>query len=97
MGMYLNMRDTQKEAFIRASGFLITVGSLPLIFAYAQLGFMTGPLAVTSLLMIVPAMIGFGLGTLVGNRLSQEIFRNVVLVVFLLLGLNLIRRAIFVA
>ena len=97
MGMYLNMRDTQKEEFIRASGFLITVGSLPLIFAYAQLGFMTGPLAVTSLLMIVPAMIGFGLGALVRNRLSQDIFRNVVLVVFLLLGLNLIRRAIFVA
>jgi uncharacterized membrane protein YfcA len=97
MGMYLNMRDTQKQEFIRASGFMITVGSLPLCLAYAKLGFLTGPLAVTSMLMIVPAMTGFALGVAVRNRLSQDIFRNVVLVIFLLLALNLIRRAIWVA
>lgn len=94
MGMYLNMRETQKDEFIRASGFMITVGSLPLCLAYAQLGFLTGPLAVTSLIMIVPAMIGFGLGAIVRNRLPQHIFRNVVLGVFLVLALNLIRRAV---
>lgn len=94
MGMYLNMRETQKDEFIRASGFMITVGSLPLCLAYAQLGFLTGPLAVTSLIMIVPAMIGFGLGAIVRNRLPQHIFRDVVLGVFLVLALNLIRRAV---
>lgn len=96
MGMYLNMRDTPKEEFVRASGFMITVGSLPLCLSYAQLGFLTGPLALTSLVMIVPAMIGFGLGAMIRNRLSQRIFKNVVLVVFLILALNLIRRAIWV-
>ena len=97
MGMYLNMRDTPKDEFVRASGFMITVGSLPLCLSYAQLGFLTGPLALTSLMMIVPAMIGFALGASVRHRLSQRIFRNVVLVVFLVLALNLIRRALFVA
>lgn len=96
MGMYLNMRDTPKEEFVRASGFMITVGSLPLCLAYAQIGFLTGPLALTSLVMIVPAMIGFAIGAAVRNRLSQRIFRTVVLVVFLVLALNLIRRAIWV-
>lgn len=95
MGMYLNMRDTAKEEFVRASGFMITVGSLPLCLSYAQLGFLTGPLALTSLVMIVPAMIGFALGARIRDRLSQRIFRNVVLVVFLLLAINLIRRALF--
>lgn len=96
MGMYLNMRVTPKQEFVRASGFMITVGSLPLCLAYAQLGFLTGPLAITSLIMIVPAMLGFALGAAVRNRLSQRIFRNVVLVVFLILALNLIRRAVWV-
>lgn len=94
MGIYLNMRDTQKEEFIRATGFLITFGSLPLCLTYAQLGFLTGPLALTSLAMIVPAMIGFTLGAVIRNRLPQRIFRNVVLGVFLVLALNLIRRAL---
>ncbi|MDB9857474.1 sulfite exporter TauE/SafE family protein [Amylibacter sp.] len=95
MGMYLNMAQVDKDEFIRASGFMITIGSLPLCLAYAQLGFLTGPLALTSLMMIVPAMIGFGVGAAIRNRLSQVIFRHVVLVVFLVLALNLIRRAVW--
>jgi uncharacterized membrane protein YfcA len=46
--------------------------------------------------MIVPAMAGFGVGAMIRNRLSQRIFKNVVLVVFLGLAINLIRRAIWV-
>jgi uncharacterized protein len=93
--MYLNMAQVDKDECIRASGFMITIGSLPLCLAYAQLGFLTGPLALTSLMMIVPAMIGFGVGAAIRNRLSQVIFRHVVLVVFLVLALNLIRRAVW--
>ena len=97
MGIYLNMAQADKDEFIRASGFMITVGSLPLCLAYAQLGFLTGPLAITSFMMIVPAMIGFGIGAAIRNRLSQVIFRHVVLVVFLVLALNLIRRAVWIS
>jgi len=94
LGVYLNMRQTEKTEFIRASGFIITIGSLPMFFAYARLGFLTGPLALMSFAMILPAMIGFTLGAIVRKRFSQEIFRNVVLMVFFLLALNLIRRAL---
>ena len=96
MGIYLSMRKTPKDEFVRASGFMITAGSLPLCLSYIQLGFLTGPLALTSLIMIVPAMAGFGVGAMIRNRLSQRIFKNVVLVVFLGLAINLIRRAIWV-
>ena len=94
LGMYLNMCDAPKDEFVRASGFMIVVGSLPLCLSYVTLGFLSGPLALTSLIMIIPAMIGFGLGAMIRRRLSQQIFRNVVLIVFLVLALNLIRRAI---
>ena len=96
MGIYLSMRKTPKDEFVRASGFMITAGSLPLCLSYIQLGFLTGPLALTSLIMIVPAMAGFGVGAMIRNRLSQRIFKNVVLVIFLGLAINLIRRAIWV-
>jgi uncharacterized membrane protein YfcA len=95
MAMYLATKNVDKDEFIRATGFLISVGSVPLIIAYAQLGFLSGPLAGVSLSMLVPSLIGFTAGELVRNRLSVAAFRNAILIVFVVLGLNLIRRAIW--
>lgn len=95
MAMYLATKRVDKDEFIRATGFMISMGSLPLVVAYAQLGFMTGPLAGMSAAMLVPTMIGMTAGTLVRRRMSVETFRNAILVLFVVLGLNLIRRAIW--
>ena len=95
MAMYLATKQVDKDEFVRATGFMITVGSLPLIMAYAQLGFMTGPLAGISAAMLVPTLIGFSIGELVRKRLSLRAFRRAILILFVLLGLNLIRRAIW--
>ncbi|PLS20366.1 sulfite exporter TauE/SafE family protein [Neptunicoccus cionae] len=95
LGMYLSVRQVEKDEFIRATGFLVAVGSIPLAVSYAQLGFLGGPLALTSALMIVPALAGYAIGEKVRNRLSPAYFRNTILLVFLILGLNLIRRAYF--
>ena len=95
MAVYLSARQVDKDEFIRATGFLITVGSLPLIIAYLQLGFLTGKLASISLLMLVPTIAGFSLGEFLRNRLSTDGFRNAILITFVILGLNLVRRAIW--
>ncbi|MGA9252645.1 MAG: sulfite exporter TauE/SafE family protein [Roseobacter sp.] len=95
MAMYLAAKGVDKDEFVRAAGFMISVGSLPLIIAYAQIGFLTGPLAGISLAMLVPTLIGFTLGEMLRNRMSVEAFRNAILVLFVVLGLNLIRRAIW--
>lgn len=95
MAMYLATKGVDKDEFIRAAGFMISVGSLPLIFAYAQIGFLTGPLAGISFAMLLPTLIGFTLGEMLRNRMSVEAFRNAILVVFVVLGLNLLRRAIW--
>jgi uncharacterized membrane protein YfcA len=95
MAMYLAARRVDKDEFIRATGFLITVGTLPLVFAYAQLGFLTGPLAGMSAAMLIPTLMGFSLGEVLRARLSVAAFRNAILITFVVLGLNLIRRAIW--
>lgn len=95
LAMYLATKQVDKDEFVRASGFLIFVGSLPLCLTYVQLGFMTGPLAVVSATMLIPTLIGFSLGEVFRNRLTGDGFRTAILIVFVLMGLNLIRRAIW--
>ncbi|MEL7517142.1 MAG: sulfite exporter TauE/SafE family protein [Pseudomonadota bacterium] len=95
LAMYLTARGVDKDEFVRASGFLIFVGSLPLLAAYAQLGFLTGSLSLASALMLVPTLLGFAAGEAQRNRASPARFRNILLIVFVFLGLNLIRRAIW--
>lgn len=95
MAMYLTTKRVDKDEFVRATGFMITMGSLPLVYAYIQLGFMTGPLAIISVAMLVPTLMGFSLGEVLRRRLSAEAFRNALLIAFVLLGLNMIRRAIW--
>lgn len=95
LAMYLSTKRVDKDEFVRASGFLIFVGSLPLCYAYIKIGFMTGPLASLSAAMLVPTLIGFSLGEVLRRRLSGDGFRNATLILFVFLGLNLIRRAIW--
>ena len=94
IGIYLSVRQADKDEFIRATGFLISIGSLPLAVSYAFLGFLTGPLSGISFLMIAPAILGMWLGSRLRSRLSPHAFRNAVLLVFVVLALNLIRRSI---
>lgn len=95
MAMYLATRGVEKDEFVRATGFMIFIGSLPLCYAYARLGFLTGPLSGVSAAMLIPAIAGFSLGEILRRRLSVEGFRNAILILFVFLGLNLIRRAIW--
>jgi hypothetical protein len=91
--IYLLARDTSKEEFVRATGLLLFTGSLPLFAGYVAAGFLTGPLALLSLVLILPTWVGMALGAQFRGKLSEQAFRKVLLVVFALIGLNLIRRA----
>lgn len=95
LGAYLTARQTPKEEFLRATGLLIFIGSLPLCFGYLQQGFMTPKLALISALLILPTLLGFSVGERLRRDLLSEKFRFVFLVVFLVMGLNLLRRGLF--
>lgn len=95
MVTYLMARRVEKEAFVAATGVMIFAGTLPLIGGFWSAGIITGPSAGVSVLMFLPALAGFTLGEALRRRLDAARFRKVVLLVFLVMGLNLIRKAVF--
>jgi uncharacterized membrane protein YfcA len=95
MVIYLLARRTEKEAFIRALGTMLFLGSLPLAVGFWLNGMLTKEIAIASGLLTIPALVGFGFGEVLRRKLNAERFRTAVLVMFLIMGLNLLRRALF--
>ena len=73
---------------------MLFAGILPLIAGFWREGYLTGPLTGLSAALVVPTVIGMAIGTRLRNRLSEQAFRNVLMVVFVLIGLNLIRKSL---
>ncbi len=90
VAMYLVARDVSKEKFIGATGFLFLAGVLPLGAGQFVAGVLTGPILLKSVGALVVVLIGFRIGELLRDRVSQEFFRKAVLIAFLLMGLRLI-------
>jgi len=92
--IYLISRRTEKDEFIRVTGLLITFGSIPLMIGFWSNGLFSAEVAVVSAVLVLPALIGFGIGEIIRRRLPVGGFSTTVQVVFLMMGLNLIRRAL---
>ena len=95
MVTYLMARRVAKDDFVAATGVMIFAGTLPLIGGFWSSGLITGASSGVSLALTLPALLGFAGGEVLRRRLDAERFRTVVLVVFLVMGLNLIRKAVF--
>ena len=93
--IYLLARRVDKNEFVRASGVLILLGSIPLCIGFWRAGLLAGDTALVSLGMTVPTLIGFTIGEYIRRRLQADRFRVVVLLIFMAMGLNLIGKAIF--
>ena len=93
--MYFVMIRLSKEDFIRATGLIWFVASVPLLLGYRRNGILDDSTALLSLAACVPSFAGQWVGTWLRARIEQESFRKVLLIVFFLIGLNLIRRALF--
>lgn len=94
--IYLSTRRVQKDEFVAASGFLIVCGSVPLTMAYAWMGLLDTSAAGLSAALLIPTILGFSIGEAWRRKMSGTAFRQAVLIVFAVLGLNLLRRSIFV-
>lgn len=94
MVIYLVAVNLRKEEFITtvAAGFV--AGMIPLQGTLIATGYLDGTGALLSMLGIVPVLAGMRLGKLVRDRIPQHMFRNVVLLVLLVIGANLIRRGV---
>jgi len=94
--IYLLSIRCDKDDFVRLTGLILLCGAIPLTIGYVLNGLLNKQLAMASCLMIIPTLLGFSLGEVIRKHMSIEQFHKAVLVLFVLMGLNLIRRAFFV-
>lgn len=95
MVMYLHAKQFEKDDFVAHTGFLILCGTVPLVLGYLTNGLLTRELFIASAFMIVPTLAGFSIGEKLRAKLNGRQFQRAVLVVFFLMGLNLVRRGLF--
>ncbi|MDA9929798.1 sulfite exporter TauE/SafE family protein [Alphaproteobacteria bacterium] len=90
VAMYLIARNTPKDRFIGATGFLFLSGCVPLGAGLVMSGLITGDVIIKSLVGLVTVLIGFRIGEILRHRISQEKFRRFILIAFLIMGARLI-------
>jgi len=94
IALYLFLLELEKDAFVAAIGVTYAYGAIMLIVILAAFGLLGQQLFLWSALATPVAFFGMWLGSMVRGRLNTGTFRMVVLVVLLIAGLNLVRRAI---
>lgn len=91
---YLTAMGTEKDEQIRVQGVIYGLGSVALAVAHVGSGVLNGQTVWLSLWVVPPALLGMWLGSRVRDRIDQQAFRRATLVILLLAGLNLVRRAL---
>jgi len=92
--IYLMSRRVSTEVFVQTVGVLLFIGSFILLLGYTSTGIVNSENVLTSTLLLVPAVAGFSVGELLRRKISAQRFQKLVLLFFLLLGLNFIRRSL---
>lgn len=90
VAMYLMARQTPKDEFIGAAGFLFLCGCFPLAAGLFLSGLITAESTFKSTIALVVVLIGFRIGEMLRSRISQKNFRTVVLVAFFIMGIRLV-------
>ncbi len=94
IALYLFLLELEKDAFVAAIGVTYAYGATMLILILAAFGLLGPQLLLWSAAATPVAFLGMWFGRMVRDRLNTETFRRVVLLVLLVAGLNLIRRAV---
>ena len=90
---YLTALGTNKNDHMRIQGVIYGLGAIALTLAHLGSGVLRSETLPFSLAMVPPALLGLWLGGHVFDRIDQVVFRRATLVVLLIAGLNLVRRA----
>lgn len=91
--MYLTALDTEKTEQMRIQGVIYGLGALALVGAHIGSGVLRAETAPFSAALILPGLLGQWVGSKVLDRIDQAAFKRATLLVLLVAGLNLIRRA----
>lgn len=90
---YLTALGTPKHDQMRVQGVIYGLGAVALLIAHIMSGVVRAETVAFSIAMIPPAYVGVQMGMRVMDRIDQQAFRRVTLLVLLIAGLNLLRRA----
>ena len=93
--MYLAAIEVPKREHIRVQGVVYGLGAVALTLAHLRSGVLNAETAPLSAAMLVPAAIGMAVGLRLQDGLDPVRFRRATLIVLVVAGLNLIRRALF--
>ncbi|WP_316014750.1 sulfite exporter TauE/SafE family protein [Roseobacter sp. HKCCA0434] len=92
--LYMLARGVPKVEQVRIQGVIFLLGLCVVTLVHGATGVLDEVTLPLSVLLILPAFAGMGLGLWVQDRMAQEAFRRATLVVLVLAGLNLLRRGI---
>jgi uncharacterized membrane protein YfcA len=93
--MYLVSLGLKKNEFVGAYALIALSGAVPLLLSYIAVGLLGPREFGFSVLALLPALLGLVCGERLRRRIDAERFRQLLLWVLILLGINLIRRAIW--
>jgi uncharacterized protein len=91
--VYLLSTGVAKADSVRIQGVVFLIGAAVLVVAHSVSGVLNADTLPFSAALVVPAMAGMWLGQVVQDRLDQARFTSWTLVLLVLTGLNLMRRA----
>jgi uncharacterized membrane protein YfcA len=91
---YLSALGTPKDDQMRIQGVIYGLGAVALTVAHFGSGVLRAQTLPLSLAMVFPAVLGMWIGGRIFDRIDQVMFRRATLVILLMAGLNLIRRAV---
>lgn len=92
--MYLVACGLDKEEFVGAYGLIALAGAIPLAATYAYTGVLGPGEALWSTVALVPVFVGLGLGRMLRRYIEPALFRRILLILLIALGINLIRRGL---
>ncbi len=93
--MYLTALGTLKDEQMRIQGVIYGTGAVALVSAHLASGVLNATTIPFSAALVLPALVGMWVGGIVIDRIDQTMFRRATLIVLLIAGANLLRRAVF--
>ncbi|NKB56557.1 MAG: TSUP family transporter [Alphaproteobacteria bacterium] len=93
--VYLQALGLEKDRFVQAAGLSLLIGTVAWAASLAQQDALGSQALMLSSFALIPTLLGMTFGQWVRGRLSQALFRKIVYVFLLLLGLNLAYGSLF--
>ncbi len=88
---YLLSLKIEKDSFVQTINCAFTFNTLIMMVWLGKIGVLTLPVAYLSAVGIVPVALGILLGGFIRNRVSEDVYRKIVFILLIVMGMNLVR------